>query len=107
MSRAGASMRYRIYGADFVTEPLTDGVPGDSLPRASRLASETEDIVAYADTVQCRALARYLKGLSNQPVIVDIGAYRGGYALFAAKMIQEKQPKVIAVEPQPFNFQIL
>lgn len=107
MSRAGASMRHRIYGADFVTELLTGGVPGGSLPRASRLASETEDIVAYADTVQCRALARYLKGLADQPVIVDIGAYRGGYVLFAAKIIQEKGPAVIAVEPQPFNFQIL
>ena len=74
MSRMGATVRHRVYGVSFITDPLTDDVPLDGLRRAGRLGSETGDIVAYADTVQCRALVRYLKRIGERPVILDIGA---------------------------------
>lgn len=66
-----------------------------------------DDIVPYTDYVQLRAVIREAELLDNNPVVIDIGAYHGVYAIVLGKIIQKKGGKLIAVEPHPLQFEIL
>ncbi len=64
-------------------------------------------IVSYTDHVQMNALIRKAEMLPDSPVIMDIGAYHGLYAIPLGKIIQQKSGKMIAVEPVSRHIEIL
>jgi FkbM family methyltransferase len=43
----------------------------------------------------------------HQPVVVDVGAHHGVYAILLGKAAQRKQGIVVAIEPNPASFKIL
>jgi FkbM family methyltransferase len=43
----------------------------------------------------------------HAPIIVDVGAHHGAYAIVLGKLAQEKGGKIIAVEPDPDSFAVL
>jgi hypothetical protein len=65
------------------------------------------EIVRYADYVQMHAVSNFVSGLQNQPVIVDVGAHHGAYAIVIGKSVQKLGGRVIAVEPNPQSFDVL
>lgn len=65
------------------------------------------EIVKYADYVQMHAVCDFVFELQNRPVIIDVGAHHGSYAIVLGKMLQMKKGKLIAVEPNPESFEIL
>ncbi len=65
------------------------------------------EIVRYADYVQMHAVCNFVSELQNQPIIIDIGAHHGAYAIVIGKMLQIKGGILIAVEPNPGSFEIL
>lgn len=73
------------------------------LPKGSHLS----EIVKYADYVQIHAVCNFLSGLKKRPVIIDIGAHHGAYAVLIGRIVRHLQGKVIAVEPNPKSFEIL
>ena len=64
-------------------------------------------IVRYTDFVQMHAVCRYVGEQTNRPVIVNVGAYHGVYAVILGKIIREYGGKLIAIEPNPEAFEIL
>jgi FkbM family methyltransferase len=64
-------------------------------------------IVRYGDYVQIQSAYLYLRELSHSPVVVDIGAHHGIYAVILGKLVQQMKGKVIAVEPSPLAFKVL
>jgi len=64
-------------------------------------------IVKYTDFVQIHAVFRYVCEFKDTPIIVDIGAHHGAYAIILGKLVQARKGKVIAVEPNPESFDIL
>jgi len=64
-------------------------------------------IVAYGDLVQFHAAAAFVSGLPAAPVVVDVGAYHGLYAVALGKLVAAKGGVVIAVEPNPRSARIL
>ena len=64
-------------------------------------------IVRYGDYVQIHACYALLSGCQNRPVVVDVGAHHGVYAIILGKLVQKMKGKVIAVEPNPRAFDIL
>jgi len=64
------------------------------------------EIVRYTDFVQMHACCQYCLTLL-QPVIVDVGAHHGAYAVVLGKIAQNRGGKLIAIEPNPTNFAIL
>lgn len=67
----------------------------------------TADIVRYSDFVQFHAVVNYISGLKSEPVVIEAGAHHGAYAIVIGKMIQELNGKVIAIEPNPYSYNIL
>lgn len=65
------------------------------------------DIVRYCDFVQIHAMCKYVAGLSEKPLLIDIGAYHGAYAIVLGKIVQRKGGRVLAVEPNPASFKVL
>lgn len=65
------------------------------------------EIVRYADYVQMHAVCNFVSGLRNQPVIIDVGAHHGAYAVLIGQIVRHQSGKVIAVEPNPRSFKIL
>lgn len=63
-----------------------------------------DDITSYTDYVQLRAIVREAQLLVNRPVVVDIGAFHGAYAVILGKIVQRKGGRLIAVEPHPEQF---
>jgi FkbM family methyltransferase len=45
--------------------------------------------------------------LPDKPVVVDVGAYHGQYAVLLGKIVQSKNGRLIAVEPSAINAQVL
>jgi FkbM family methyltransferase len=64
-------------------------------------------IVQYADFVQLNAVCAHLQRASTNPIVVDIGAHHGSYAIVCGKIAQKNGGKVIAVEPNPSSFETL
>jgi FkbM family methyltransferase len=64
-------------------------------------------IVKYSDYVQIHAVCNTVSELQNEPVIIDIGAHHGAYAILIGKLVQHLDGKVVAVEPNPESFQVL
>ena len=73
------------------------------LPRGSCLS----EIVRYTDFVQIHAVCNYVSGLKNRPVIIDIGAHHGAYAILIGRIVRHMKGRVIAVEPNPESFDVL
>ena len=73
------------------------------LPRRSCLS----EIVGYTDFVQMHAVFRYISEITGTPVIIDVGAHHGAYAVILGKAVQRVGGKVIAVEPNPKSYKIL
>ena len=49
----------------------------------------------------------YVSELDGSPVIVDVGAYHGVYAVMLGKLAEARGGKVVAIEPCPTNFRVL
>lgn len=58
-------------------------------------------IVRYGDYVQVHACYALLSGCQNRPVVIDVGAHHGLYAIILGTLVQKMQGKVIAIEPNP------
>ena len=64
-------------------------------------------LVAYTDLVQFHAASSFVAGLSGTPVVVDVGAHHGLYALALGHLIAPCGGRLLAVEPNPKNVAIL
>jgi FkbM family methyltransferase len=66
-------------------------------------------IVKYGDFCQLHAVLDYVAGLPCPEAVVDVGAHHGTYAVLAGMALKQKfgTGRVIAVEPNPANFQVL
>lgn len=104
----GRPVYSRLFNVELAWDPRTDlDIIWNSRIPVGPPRGTTYDIGAFADAVQLRALARLLYGNSGIRTILDIGAYHGGYAIFAAKCASAKDVRVFAVEPDPWNFMVL
>lgn len=78
--------------------------------RGLKLPSEDcrSKIVAYADFVQAHALCNAISTLPERPVIIDVGAHHGAYAVLLGGLLKEKGGgSLIAIEPDIANVKIL
>lgn len=64
-------------------------------------------IVAFADLVQVHAVCNAITCLPLSPVIIDVGAHHGEYALLAGGLSKAQGGIVIAIEPEKTNASIL
>jgi FkbM family methyltransferase len=64
------------------------------------------EIVRYTDFVQLHAICDSVSGI-ERPIIVDVGAYHGSYAIILAKLVKERGGKIIAIEPDPNSYSIM
>jgi len=65
------------------------------------------NIVRYADLVQFHAACRFLSELRRPPVVVDVGAHHGTYAIVLGKLVQKAGGVLIAIEPNPESVRVL
>ena len=65
------------------------------------------DIVRYCDFVQLHAVCSMVQKIKHAPIIVEVGAHHGAYAIVLGKLVQERGGKIIAVEPDPDSFAVL
>ncbi len=65
------------------------------------------DIVKYGDFVQMHSLCKYISELGDTPLIIDVGAHHGAYAIVLGKAAQQRGGRVIAVEPNLESFTML
>ncbi|GBC62210.1 hypothetical protein DENIS_3179 [Desulfonema ishimotonii] len=63
-------------------------------------------IVRHGDFIQMHAVCRYVAGI-DRPVILDVGAHHGAYAVVLGNLARQHKGKVIALEPNPESFEIL
>jgi len=96
-----------VMGQPLVFHPRTS-VPSHRHMRLPRGPSRSR-IVRYADFVQMHACCWYCESLerSARPFIVDVGAHHGAYAVVLGNLISEKGGRVLAIEPDPDNANIL
>jgi FkbM family methyltransferase len=73
------------------------------LPRVSYRSRLVRD----ADFVQQRALAAYLESTPECRLFIDVGAFHGYYAVSVGKYLASRGGQVLAVEPDPANFEKL
>lgn len=64
-------------------------------------------IVGYGDFVQMHAAVRHLEECAGSPVVVDVGAHHGAYAVTLGKIVQPRGGTVLALEPNPASFAVL
>ncbi len=64
-------------------------------------------IVRYADFVQLHCAYRLVSELTVSPVVVEIGAHHGAYAVILGKLVQRLGGTLIAVEPEPMAYEVL
>lgn len=67
---------------------------------------EREHLVAYTDFVQMQSIVHHL-ATADCPVVVDVGAYHGLYAILLGHIARERGGRVIACEPVPESYDIL
>jgi len=65
------------------------------------------EIVRYGDFVQAHSMVNYLLRLAHSPVVIDVGAHHGAYAVILGKILQQKGGRMIAIEPNPKSFETL
>ncbi len=94
-----------VFGEQFRFAPLTHFPSFRGLRFPVREVLST--IVRYGDYVQTHSAYLYLAELKNPPIVVDVGAHHGVYAILLGKLVQQKRGKIIAVEPNPKAFKIL
>ena len=94
-----------VFGEKFLFSPSTHypAYRGLRLPKGGVLDAS----VRYGDYVQIHSAFLFLEELSHPPLVVDIGAHHGIYAVLLGKLVQRKKGKLIAVEPNPDAFRIL
>lgn len=73
------------------------------LPRGGYLS----DIVRYGDFVQFHAICSRIDQMRELPVIVEVGAHHGAYAVVMGNLVKERGGKVLAIEPNPVSYEIL
>jgi len=102
--RLAGGRRVRLFGQDLRFVPETEFID-----RPLRLPREgpTSQITRYADSVQMHAVCRFLLQCPDRPVVVDVGAHHGVYAVLLGKMVEPRGGRVLAVEPHPASFAIL
>ena len=103
--RVAGGRRITVFGHIYrlVPETIFPYYRNFKLPRDGYLS----DIVRYADYVQFHSVALYTSELGDRPVIIDLGAHHGAYAVVLGKIVRPKGGKVIALEPNPESFTIL
>lgn len=103
--RLSGSRRISAMGVRLKLHPHSAwlGRRGLSLPRGGPRSR----IVAYADLVQAHALCSYLEDAAPAPVVVEVGAYHGAYAVLLGALVRSKGGIVVAIEPEPGNRKIL
>jgi len=94
-----------VFGDHFRFEPSTHFPSFRGLRFPSGEIFST--IVRYGDYVQTHSAYLFLAELKNPPVVIDIGAHHGAYAILLGKLVQTKKGAIIAVEPNPSAFTIL
>lgn len=94
-----------VFGDRFRFEPSTHfpSFVGLHLPKRKILST----IVRYGDYVQTHAAYRIVEETKHPPVVVDVGAHHGIYAILLGKAVQRKKGVVVAIEPNPASFRIL
>jgi FkbM family methyltransferase len=94
-----------VFGERFRFEPSTQ------FPSFRRLRFPPGEIfstiVRYGDYVQTHSAYLFLDDLEDAPVVVDVGAHHGAYAILLGKVVQKKKGIIVAVEPNPSAFKIL
>ncbi len=95
----------RVFGDDFLFDPSTH------FPSFRRLKLPRNEIfstiVRYGDYVQTHSAYRIVHDVKHEPVVVDVGAHHGIYAVLLGKAAQRKKGTVLAIEPNPSAFKIL
>ena len=99
------SRREVVFGEHFRFAPSTHFPSFRGLRFPTREIFST--IVRYGDYVQTHSAYLFLAELKDPPVVVDIGAHHGAYAILLGKLVQKKKGTIIAVEPNPSAFTIL
>lgn len=97
--------RISAFGHEIIVSPNTT-FPSYRKLRLPKGGCHSE-IVKYADYVQMHAVCNFVSQLRNQPVIIDVGAHHGAYAVLIGQIVRYLNGKVIAVEPNPQSFEIL
>ena len=103
-ARVPIPRRQRVFGQDIRLTPNTI-FPNHwryRLPRGSGRPAA----VRYTDYVQFCSNCDYLAGLDHPPVVIDVGAYHGAYAVTLG-MFCRPDGRLIAVEPDTESFRIL
>ena len=93
------------FGDNFSFDPSTNFPSFRGLRFPTREIFST--IVRYGDYVQTHSTYLYVAELKKPPVVIDIGAHHGTYAILLGKLVQKKKGRIIAVEPNPSAFKIL
>ena len=81
--------------------------PGSSIPCGSFTlprSSHRNRLVRDSDFIQQLAFASYLESTPQCRLFVDVGAFHGYYAISAGKYLAQRGGKVLAIEPDPDNF---
>lgn len=103
--RISGGRKETVFGEHFSFAPPTHFPSFRGLRFPTREIIST--IVRYGDYVQTHSAYLYLAELKDPPVVVDVGAHHGVYAVLLGKLVQQKKGKVIAIEPNPRAFNIL
>ena len=64
-------------------------------------------VVVYTDYVQAHSVVSFVESLPNGPVVLELGAYHGAYAVLLGALLREKGGRLIAVEASPVNAGVL
>ena len=64
-------------------------------------------IVAHGDVVQLHACWRYLLEITRPPIVFEVGAFEGVYAVLLGQAARKKGGKVLAFEPNWRNYEKL
>jgi len=98
--------RLKSMGVALNLHPATvwPGRRGLKMPQGDCLSK----IVAFSDLVQSHALCRITSMLPDNPVIIDVGAHHGEYAVLLGSLLkQHGGGTLIAIEPDVSNVKIL
>lgn len=65
------------------------------------------EIVRYGDFVQMHVINSRIELMMSPPVIIDVGAHHGAYAVMMGKLVEHRGGRVLAIEPNPISYKIL
>ncbi len=103
--RISGGRRITVFGENYrlVPETVFPSYRKFKLPKGGSLS----EIVRYADYVQFHAIVNCIEQSKDRPVIVDIGAHHGAYAVVLGKIVERLGGRVLAIEPNPKSYRIL